>query len=143
MRRRDLRSAWRETPAWIACLALSLVGGIVTASWAGILDDPPGPAAALCVVLPLIVLRDAGLLLALRLRGGTLASYGWLLVFCISLHGFAPWVAAGFGADEARQFFSVDPSQGWYGVPVMICETLLVAAWLRLVWRGPRRAPAR
>jgi hypothetical protein len=145
VRHRDASTAWRETPAWIACVALGLAAGIFAATWAGTLSDAPAPTAALCVMLPLIVLRDAALMLALRLRGGPLASDGWLLVFCIGLHGFVPWVAAAIGGDELRQFFSIDASQGWQAAPIIICEILLVTVWLRRLWHASqaRRMTAR
>jgi hypothetical protein len=136
LRRKAVRSAWCETPAWIACVALSLITGVAAAIWAAALNEPTSHVAALCVVLPLLVLRDAALLLALRLRGGPLASDGWLLVLCLILHGFAPWVAAAIGGEELRQFFSVNASQGWHATPIVICEILLVVAWLRMLWRA-------
>jgi hypothetical protein len=138
--RKSKALAWRVTPPWIACAALSSATSAVIAVWISTLPEESGPAAAFSVVLPLIVLRDAGMFVALRMRGGALASDGWLLVFCGCLHGFLPWIAAGLGANELRQFLSLDPSQGWHAVPVLICELLLVAQWVRRSW-SRERAP--
>jgi hypothetical protein len=138
VRSRKLQVAWRHTPAWIACAAWCLVSGMVIALWASGVSQSHAPPAALGLVFPLIVVRDAGLFLALRLRGGALASEAWLLLFCFCVHGVLPWVVAGYGAEELRQFFSVDPSQGWQAVPVLMCEILLVIAWLRVLWRAPK-----
>jgi hypothetical protein len=58
------------------------------------------------------------------------------LVFCLGLHGFAPWVAAAIGGDELRHFFSIDATRGWQVVPVITCEISLVVMWLRRLWRS-------
>jgi hypothetical protein len=141
--RTNPRLAWDRTPAWIASTVMSLVTAVAIAVWIGATTEDSGNAAAISVVLALIVLRDAGLLVALRVRGGALASDGWLVVFVGCLHGFLPWIADGIGAKELRQFLSVDPTQGWHAVPVLICEILLVVQWVRKSWMRRPREPLR
>jgi hypothetical protein len=136
--RTNTRQAWRTIPAWILCAALSFVTAVAIALWIGTSSEDSGPAAAISIVLALIVLRDACLLVALRLRGGALASDGWILVFGACLHGFLPWIADGFGAQELRQFLSLDPTQGWHAVPVLMCELLLAMQWVRKSWTRER-----
>lgn len=101
--------------------------------------EESGSAAAISSALALIVVRDAGLLLALRLRGGPLASDAWVLVFAACVHVILPAIGVQTEAKLFTLFFSVRPQQGWLAVPVLICEILLVVQWLRSLWQQKLR----
>jgi hypothetical protein len=129
--RSDRTRAWAQTPTWIACLALAVFACISIAVLTGIVIEQSGSAAAISVALALIIVRDAGLLFALRLRGGSLTSDAWLLVFVICIHIVVPAIGSQTDAKLFREFFSLAPKQSWLAVPILICEILLVVQWLR------------
>jgi hypothetical protein len=138
--RGDKRSAWVHTPAWIAGLLPSVPFGILVAATSGIRAERGELAPAMGIVLALLTLRDAGLLLALRLRGGPLASDAWCFVFCACLHVVAPMIAVGLEVPRLRSVLSLDPKGGWTAVWIVICEILLIVQWIRMAWSRPARA---
>jgi hypothetical protein len=134
--RAERRAAWARTPTWLAAAALSTLSGGVCAilignrEWLGVASVGATIAAG-----SLIVVRDAGLLWLLRMRGGVLAGDAWATVMIACLHGLLPWILVGVGAGQFRQIFSLDPASGWSGVAVLGSETLLVAWTARVRFR--------